>query len=403
MYQSIKERKNEPSLDVFVPPFTEETSPSQKTKVAAKESSVRAEPSAEVAYDGGDEQDDILSMKRDFSDFDLQARAEPKSEQNPRDSIGPNNEVDNGGVEDKSEREEGITPEIKIQSGHVSDPGIGRKMDLLGSPQLKRSCSNIETKRVNKLLDSPTKTNSYDDLHNLLNNAVNKGMPVGIQGSPLSVKTSFSADKVMLKKRSSSQVLPSRSRKLWWKLFLWSHRNLHRPRTTQPQRMVPSNATITNKKGGYASDTIEASPTHLIDKKNKKVMTEPQNYQWVAFSAEASNLDRVNAWVNSLEDCPFGPNEDEGNTNEDAEAARAIFYANVTEIGESSGGKNHSHSGGRRVVDEDLQANNIIQSLNTFSSVAHISGMGLKVIPTISAFTSLRTVNLSGNFIGVIC
>uniref|UniRef100_A0A6V7QWS8 Uncharacterized protein n=1 Tax=Ananas comosus var. bracteatus TaxID=296719 RepID=A0A6V7QWS8_ANACO len=303
-------------------------------------------------------------MKRDFSDFDLQARAEPKSERNPRDSIGPNNEVDNGGVEDKSEREEGITPEIKIQSGHVSDPGIGRKMDLLGSPQLKRSCSNIETKRVNKLLDSPNKTNSCDDLHNLLNNAVNKGMPVGIQGSPLSVKTSFSADKVMLKKRSSSQVLPSRSRKLWWKLFLWSHRNLHRPRTTQPQRMVSSNATITNKKGGYASDTIEASPTHLIDKKNKKVMTEPQNYQWVAFSAEASNLDRVNAWVNSLEDCSFGPNEDEGNANEDAEAARAIFYANVTEIGESSGGRTT-----------------------------------LIVIPTISAFTSLRTVNLSGNFI----
>nr|DAD29961.1 TPA_asm: hypothetical protein HUJ06_031429 [Nelumbo nucifera] len=33
----------------------------------------------------------------------------------------------------------------------------------------------------------------------------------------------------MLKKHSSSQVLSSRSRRLWWKLFLWSHRNLHKP------------------------------------------------------------------------------------------------------------------------------------------------------------------------------
>jgi hypothetical protein len=38
----------------------------------------------------------------------------------------------------------------------------------------------------------------------------------------------------MLKRRSSSQVLPSRSRKLWWRLFLWSHRNLHRPWSARP-------------------------------------------------------------------------------------------------------------------------------------------------------------------------
>nr|DAD37656.1 TPA_asm: hypothetical protein HUJ06_008297 [Nelumbo nucifera] len=41
--------------------------------------------------------------------------------------------------------------------------------------------------------------------------------------------TLCSANRVMLKKHSSSQVLSSRSRRLWWKLFLWSHRNLHKP------------------------------------------------------------------------------------------------------------------------------------------------------------------------------
>jgi len=40
-----------------------------------------------------------------------------------------------------------------------------------------------------------------------------------------------------------------------------------------------------------------------------------------------------------------------------------------------------------------------VQSLNAFSSVAHISGMGLKVLPMIAPFSSLRAVNLSSNFI----
>lgn len=47
-------------------------------------------------------------------------------------------------------------------------------------------------------------------------------------------------------------------------------------------------------------------------------------------------------------------------------------------------------------VDDVAQANNIIQRLNDFSSMAHISGMGLKVVPMIAAFSNLHAVNLSG-------
>jgi hypothetical protein len=42
------------------------------------------------------------------------------------------------------------------------------------------------------------------------------------------------------------------------------------------------------------------------------------------------------------------------------------------------------------------QANIIVQYLNGFSSTAHISGMGLKVMVVIAPFSNLRTVNLSG-------
>ncbi|XP_065020960.1 uncharacterized protein LOC135645947 isoform X2 [Musa acuminata AAA Group] len=325
----------------------------------------RTTAAVEAAYEGGDEHDDVLSMKRDFSDFDLQALA----------------------------MEKGITPNMLDQSGHVSDPGMGRTTAFWGSPSLKRSCSNIERKRSGKFLTSPTKSYSCEDLQKLAENG--GGEAHGILGSPLSVMTSCSADKVMLKKRSSSQVLPSRSRKLWWKLFLWSHRNLHKSWVSKPERTV-STVDASKQKGGYCSDTLE--PSCKIDIKNKKPMEEPEirndlwpQNQWVAFCAESSSLDRVNAWVHSLDDSPFNPIDDD-------EVVTGV-YVNMdsTEVGEPSG-KNQTGMS-RRTVEEIVQANKIVESLNSLSAVAHISCMGLKVIPAISAFNSLRVINLSGNFI----
>ncbi|URE33074.1 leucine rich repeat domain containing protein, partial [Musa troglodytarum] len=40
----------------------------------------RTTAAVEAAYEGGDEHDDVLSMKTDFSDFDLQALAMEKRE-----------------------------------------------------------------------------------------------------------------------------------------------------------------------------------------------------------------------------------------------------------------------------------------------------------------------------------
>ncbi|WOL09426.1 hypothetical protein Cni_G18179 [Canna indica] len=360
------------------------------------EISLQPDVSIEAAYEGGDEHDDILSMKRDFSDFDLQALTE-KGETNSHDF---NQDLINDGLSPNSEKVDGVTPELVIQSGHVSDPGMGRTA-FWGSPMLKRSCSNIETKSASKQFSSPINCQSYDDLQNLPEN-FHRERSKDILGSPGSVMTPCSADKVMLKRRSSSQVLPSRSRKLWWKLFLWSHRNLHRTWSLKPQRTTLHNHT-SNQRDGYCSDTLQASCG--ADLKNKKAMEEsevgsrngvwPQN-QWVAFSAESSSLDRVNAWVHSLDDTPLCPIEDDEN-GDDVVAEGSATYSRIMEIGEPSS-KNNNRTG-RRTVEEVLQANNLIQSLNSFSSVAHISGMGLKVIPAISAFTSLRSVNLSGNFI----
>ncbi|RRT77268.1 hypothetical protein B296_00000035 [Ensete ventricosum] len=395
VYASIEKARKEASFEDSVPVKTRvKEVPSTNVKLVREgnkdEDLVQTDVTIEAAYEGGDEHDDFLSMKRDFSDFDLQALAEEKGETT---SHGLNQESSDGGLENVSGNVDDITPEVMIQSGHVSDPGMGRTTAFWGSPMLMRSCSNIETKRASKLF------RSYDDdLQNLSGNFLGEA-PKMIPRSPTSVITSWSADKVMLKKRSSSQVLPSTSRKLWWKLFLWSHRNLHKTRSLKPEKHVTLDD-ASNLKDGYCSDTLE--PSCGADLKNKKAVDDsdircrngawPPN-QWVAFSAESSSFDRVSAWVHNLDDSPFCPTEDHENEDGEAEAG-SIFL----ETGESS--RKNCTRNGRRAAEEVSQANNIIQSLNSLSSVAHIGSMGLKVIPAISVFTSLRSVNLSGNSIG---
>ncbi|KAK1301321.1 hypothetical protein QJS10_CPB12g01329 [Acorus calamus] len=329
------------------------------------------EVAVEKAYEGEDEHDDLSVMKRDFSEED------DDDEEQVIKKCGSEHSINNDDRRLYPE-EEGIAIDAPIQSGHVSDPGT-RRPTFCASPKLKRSCSNLETRDLvrriaNPLSLSPSKSYSFDG----------RGGAEALQGSP------HSADRVMLKKRSSSQVLPSRSRRLWWKLFLWSHRNLH-------VQKIKKQSENEKEKGGYSSDTL---PNLCQDDKNKEQsglgLGEQMKHQWVAFPMESSPLGRVDAWVNSLDVESVLPVDDDV---DDDDVARM----NSFEVGESSG-KNNSTQKGRRggLAEEVLQANNIIQSLNSFSSVAHISGIGLKAIPIISAFASLRSVNLSGNFIAQI-
>ena len=288
--------------------------------------------------------------------------------------------------------------------GAVADPS---------SPKLKRSCSNIETKRPGSRAapEMPARSRSYGDLGNLITGlamettATPHSAP-DPEASPASVKTSRTADRVMLKKRSSSQVLPSRSRKLWWRLFLWSHRNLHKPRSPRTAHQA---ACSPGRHGGYTSDTFEEGPA--ADRKDKKVMVDdspPPSVpnQWVAFCAENSIHDRISAWVSSIEsEPPFHIAEEDdnydGEDDEEHGGECASERPRHLELGEPSSGKGgHGKSKRSAAADEVVQANTIVQSLNAFSSVAHISGMGLKVMPMIAPFSTLRAVNLSSNFIG---
>jgi hypothetical protein len=150
---------------------------------------------------------------------------------------------------------------------------------------------------------------------------------------------------------------------------------------------------------GYTSDTLG---TATADAKNKGVVAveeDPVPNQWVAFSAEASPLDRVSAWVNSLGDASFHAVDEEDDAT--LHGARPRPRPRRSEIVElwTAGGKRQPQAK-RRAADEAAQASGVVHTLNAFSSVAHIAGMGLRAVPMIAAFSALRAVNLSGNMIG---
>ncbi|KAK8931103.1 hypothetical protein KSP39_PZI017016 [Platanthera zijinensis] len=191
------------------------------------------------------------------------------------------------------------------------------------------------------------------------------------QSMPLSIKTSSSADCLIPQKHSSCQVLCSGSKNNCWNLCLWSDGSLDMPSASR------------------SSDTHE-----LVEEHDEKKAMEIES-QWVAFPLLSSPNDRVYSWINSLEEWTFCPIDDKETFA--GKEDRDIACPDHMEMGESSG-KYHSHIT-PRAAEEMIQANNVIQCLNSSTSVAHFAGIGLKVVPCISAFGSLRSVSLTRNFI----
>ena len=378
----------------------------------------------EVAYEGEDEHEENSSMKKNYSEFDLSAHEDLSGDKDSglrnanADFSYPSDTLVKEQFDDK-DSEKGVD---MIQTGHISDPGVG-KAEFWSSPKLKRSCSNVETRDVlRKIADlhlPPSKSQSFEQLQELSEKVRQNIDP----GSPKSVMTHCSADRVMLKKRSSSQVLPSRSRRLWWKLFLWSHRNLHNASWAMKSHSLPTRAVL-NPQGGYSSDTLEPNQTMELGKmaspgsftgeslnkgdnnnnngnkswnafQNGASGLWPQN-QWVAFSSDSSPFARVDEWVKGLEMQYPLPVIDNYENDE------GITFPPSPETGKSPA-RSPTHLTRQHDInftEEILHANSVIESLNSSSTVAHISGIGLKAIPIISSFLSLRSVNLSNNFIG---
>lgn len=295
------------------------------------------------------------------------------------------------------------------ETGHVSDPGIG-KSDFLASPKFKRSCSNLENRyvlgKIAKYLQ-PSNSQSFENFQELTANPT----MVNFERSR-SVMSHCSADRVMLKRHSSSQVLPSGSKNLWWKLLLWSQRNVHRP-FSRKSKLIPASASLSSQ-CGYSSDTVEpkqskalrhVKSSESIDAQSFGIFIDsddqtrgtfqnddsgfcPQN-QWFALSTESSSISWVDAWVKDLKIQEPLPEYDFDDDN----------TKNIVFPPSPDAGKTMKRSTSQLTLPE---ANNAVQSLNPASSIAHLSGVGIKAIPVISHLSNLRSVNLSNNFIASI-
>ncbi|KAK9742615.1 hypothetical protein RND81_03G186000 [Saponaria officinalis] len=377
-----------------------------EVKLMDPESPVEKEV-VEVAYEGEDERDDKSPMSRDNSDFNLQACDNTENVENMV----------------NVDRKDSFGDDVVVETGHVSDPGMARE-ERWASPMLTRSCSTLDTREVIKKMSDqlpPSKCQSYEQLQELAEKSTGHVF-LGSPCSQSSALTHRSADKVMLKKHSSSQVLPSRSRKLWWKLFLWSHRNMHPPKPVSAKTRVAQLVSV-NQQGGYSSDTLEPGRVEQLRKLKSPVSSSeicsyksegedgngvekwdgfkgrvsglwPQN-QWVAFSGESSSFKRVEDWVKDIEIQPYDSSFDGSKGDE-----QIVFPPSPEASYSVAKGSVHvSRHNKINLSEELLHANSVVQSLNSSSTVAHISGMGLKAIPIISQFSSLRSVNLSNNSI----
>ncbi|KAL2893803.1 Dynein assembly factor 1 axonemal [Bienertia sinuspersici] len=334
------------------------------------------EEAEEVAYEGEDEKDDKSPMSRENSDSNLQACDIDSS--NPCFEFGSPSYPD---VEAQAH-------EIGLgQTGHVSDPGMARE-ERWTSPTLTRSCSSLDTREVlQKIADHlpPSKTQSYEKLQEL----ANKVRDDVLMGSPC----------------SQSSVL--------------SHRSADNKPVLPPKTRVSFLAAV-NQQGGYSSDTLEPYRVKQLRKVDsagsfseqcsyKSSQEEdkgfkggfsglwPQN-QWIAFSGESSSpFKRIDDWVKDIEIQPTI-----SAFEEDDDSEEIIFPSSPEASGSTAKNTAHSSRQNKIILSEELlHANSVIQSLNSSSTVAHISGMGLKAIPIISHFSSLRSINLSNNSIGL--
>ena len=93
---------------------------------------------------------------------------------------------------------------------------------------------------------------------------------------------------------------------------------------------------------------------------------------------------RVEQWMNQSDilGVHYGDNINDSYCNDDLEAAKSSFEA-----------INHR-------VGENVFIENAVRSLHASSKMAHLSGVNLHEIPALRTFSSLRTINLSNNFIG---
>ncbi|CAL0319341.1 unnamed protein product [Lupinus luteus] len=355
-------------LDVVVPPS--DIRKSSKSKLRAK--SLEGLFKAEDAYDGEDEHDHLPFIKRELSDFDLQVHEvvtnkrgyDQTDKEMKYPSLYQNKANNNIQLEEKNDTYSKKSVDT-IQSGHVGDPCISNA-DFSGSPKITRSCSNFEERDVHSdktLHFMSSNPKSFGDLKELSEN----------QMANQSAMTYGSTYRVMLKRHSSSQLRKS-------------------------TQLHPLSAAIKNHRD-YSSDTVQPNKgkalMRLVDSTSPG-SSSGEYFPLVAFRRGSSSFHRVCEWMKDLEIQQPLP---EGDFVDDIMGSIAYPHSQEAKTSMARNMAPLVRQPDVNLSNEILITNSIVQSLNPASTVAHLPRIGIEVIPAISHFSGLRSVNLSSNFI----
>lgn len=144
--------------------------------------------------------------------------------------------------------------------------------------------------------------------------------------------------------------------------------------------------------------TLNPSTSHDVDVNNEQ--------DTKAFELGRPNLSRVEEWINCIGPTPFPVDESEITAYSDTEPsapADPFFRARARSDQIQGDGivaldrRNHL---GEPLLDADSEmASSIARSVNSLSTVAHFSGVGLKLLPPLGGHSNLKTLNLSANAI----
>ncbi|KAG0575264.1 hypothetical protein KC19_VG331600 [Ceratodon purpureus] len=249
--------------------------------------------------------------------------------------------------------------------------------------------------------------------------------------------------------------------KPWWKMFLISHRNIHRERNSLMTSSSLSDKHLLSGATGYSSDidyysgspkldldtTYPKSDVHhpdsvlsgschkigegveyddgddvpyigaATDETNRDEGFDFQDPPLVQDNSgkglkvselERPDLKRVEEWISSIDPTPFLGDEEAdivaySDTEPSAPAAsffRAIASRSDQIQHEGNAVLERRNHQGDQVPDADSEmASFIARSVNPLSTVAHFSGVGLKQLPPLGVHNNLKTLNLSANAI----
>ena len=264
-------------------------------------------------------------------------------------------------------------------------------------------------------------------------------------------------------------VVPIFKQKPWWKVFLVTHRNIHREQNAlicgpSPSKLLDASPPL--NAAGYSSDadcyssaplfssrvpqpeSVASGPTvksgealmptdeEVVQKVIGGDSVNTRDFQPVqsvaspmfpehhiqgigkgrvlkASQYERPDLRRVEEWISSIDPIALSAEEEFEITAElDAEptspsAPAASFFRTKgfrsNQVHPDSGtllDRRDQHGDVQLDADSEM-ASMIAQSVNPLSTVAHFSGVGLKLMPHLGSYHNLKTLNLSANALGL--